>query len=339
MLVRRNKEMKRKVLYWTVVAVICLSWLVPSALAATAGKIVLDPLEGQQSPGDTFDVKVVVQSVLYPGGLFGGQFKVSFDNEVLELVDTGVGAGSSMGSDLVEVPVDVAAANASGLSSLYGVSRKDSAPELTGNVELAVLHLKWKEDAQPIQGEFYCLELTDVALGDRDAKSISFNTEPIKFKCTPPSQGALVKGFAYVWAQDHSGSTVTVDTKSGTTDSSGYYEVLAVPMGDYTATADAEGYLSAFCSEAKIHWATTVLREVKMVPGDVDGNEVIDIVDAAAIGLVFGQSTEDKSVDLNRDGVVDIYDLILLARHFGMEGPTDWVCDGIDPASLGTPVP
>jgi hypothetical protein len=332
--------MKRKVLYWAVVVAICLAWLVPSALAATAGKIVLDPSEGEQSPGDTFDVKVVVQTVQYPGGLFGGQFKVAFDSEVLELVDVGVEPGSSMGSDVIEVPVDAAAANASGLSSLYGVSLKDMTPELTGDVELAVLHLKWKEDAPEIQEEYYCLELLDVALGDRNANPVPFNeAEPVKFMCTPPPQGALVKGFAYVWAEDHSDSTVSVDIFSGTTDSTGYYEILDVPLGDHPATADAEGYLSAFCSEAKIYWETTVLREVELVPGDVDANEVVDIVDAAAIGLVFGESTEDKSVDLNRDGVVDIYDLILLARHFGMEGPTEWVCDGIDPALLETPMP
>jgi hypothetical protein len=325
--------MSRKFLYWAVLVAICLAWVVPSAFAATAGKIVLDPEEAKQDYGQSFDVVVKVKNVQYPGGLFGGQFKVQFDNSVLELV--GVQAGNSMGEDLVEVAVDAEAANASGLSSLYGVSRKDMASELAGDVELAVLSLKWKEDAQPIEEEYACLELLDAKLGDRDANVIPFEESEMKLICQPPDMGSKVKGYLYVWADDHSDSWVLVDEFIGTTDAAGYYEMEGVPQAVQPATADADGYLSAFCPEAQILWSTTVLKEVTLVPGDVNADELVDIVDAAAIGLVFGDTTSDKSVDLNRDGVIDIYDLILLARHFGMAGPTVWNCDGIDPASLG----
>jgi hypothetical protein len=325
--------MKRKILYWAVLAAICLAWVVPSALAATAGKVVLDPNQGKPTPGTAFDVKVVVKSVQSPGGLYGGQFKVSFDKTLLELV--GVDPGGSMGTAVVQVPVDVAAANANGLSSLYGVALKDAVPELSKDVELAVLHLKWKQDIPTTTKAHVCLELLNVALGDRDAKPIPFDqSEPIQFQCASAGN-AKVKGYAYLWAKDHSGSTVTVgDTANGTTDVTGYYEVKDVAMGEQSVKADADGYLSAFCANAQINWTTTVLKEVTLIPGDVNGDDVIDIVDATAIGLAFGQTTTDKTVDLNRDGTVDVYDLILLSRNFGTEGPSDWACVGIDPESL-----
>jgi hypothetical protein len=50
---------------------------------------------------------------------------------------------------------------------------------------------------------------------------------------------------------------------------------------------------------------------------DVDRNGVVDIVDLVRVALRFGDAGEGIDVDLNRDGVVDIVDIVLVALHFG----------------------
>jgi len=59
------------------------------------------------------------------------------------------------------------------------------------------------------------------------------------------------------------------------------------------------------------------------IPGDINGDGVVDIYDALlgalAYGSVPGDPNWNPAADLNGDGHVDIYDVIIIANHFGQK--------------------
>ena len=58
--------------------------------------------------------------------------------------------------------------------------------------------------------------------------------------------------------------------------------------------------------------------------GDVDGSNIVDASDVQILKNSFNQSSSDPvfndTVDLNRDGIVDVQDFSLLSRNFGLRG-------------------
>jgi hypothetical protein len=67
------------------------------------------------------------------------------------------------------------------------------------------------------------------------------------------------------------------------------------------------------------------LNVVKVaIPGDINGDGIVDIYDAIQLAGAFGSEPGDPdwnpNADINGDEIVDIYDAIILAIHFGEEG-------------------
>ena len=58
--------------------------------------------------------------------------------------------------------------------------------------------------------------------------------------------------------------------------------------------------------------------------GDVDGSNIVDASDVLILRNSFGQASSDPvfddTVDLNRDGIVDVQDFSILSRNFGLRG-------------------
>ena len=79
--------------------------------------------------------------------------------------------------------------------------------------------------------------------------------------------------------------------------------------------------------------SASTVRISKLVPGsvninvisiqamaDVDGNGMVDGQDLLAVaGAIGTQPGDNPPADINRDGVVDVFDLALVARYFGQE--------------------
>lgn len=56
----------------------------------------------------------------------------------------------------------------------------------------------------------------------------------------------------------------------------------------------------------------------RMNPWDVNGDNVVDILDLVFVGRQFSATPpDDAAVDVNNDGIVDILDLSLICQHFG----------------------
>jgi len=56
----------------------------------------------------------------------------------------------------------------------------------------------------------------------------------------------------------------------------------------------------------------------RMKPWDVNGDNIVDILDLVFVGQQFGKTPPDDAVaDVNNDGIVDILDLSFICQHFG----------------------
>ena len=60
------------------------------------------------------------------------------------------------------------------------------------------------------------------------------------------------------------------------------------------------------------------------VPGDLDGNGEVDATDLAIITFYYNEGVSgypNSYYDLNSDGIIDIYDIVIVAKNYGKIDP------------------
>jgi hypothetical protein len=102
----------------------------------------------------------------------------------------------------------------------------------------------------------------------------------------------------------------------------GTFSFTAAP-GTYTVVATASGYLSAQGSAVVSAGGTTAKPPVSLIPGDIDGNSVIDQFDAMTIGMSYNTAVP-AAADLNNDGIINVLDLEILAANYRRSGALAW---------------
>jgi Carboxypeptidase regulatory-like domain/Dockerin type I domain len=148
---------------------------------------------------------------------------------------------------------------------------------------------------------------------------------------TPVPDSSSVRGvLTYQSRTDHSGIKVELYTTSGqflsetATASNGSFAFSAVPAGDYVVQATAAGHLAlqhaALVTNDRLGFD---IGSHTLKAGDTDGNQAIDLADAAFIGGNFNVPAPPapNTADLNRDGFINIRDLALVGGNFGLTGP------------------
>jgi murein DD-endopeptidase MepM/ murein hydrolase activator NlpD len=98
---------------------------------------------------------------------------------------------------------------------------------------------------------------------------------------------------------------------------------LLAPVGTYTVRATASGFLSAQGSVTLTGGGTSTMPTVTLLAGDIDGNNVIDQLDALTIGMNYN-TPSPAAADLNNDGIINVLDLELLASNYRKTGPLAW---------------
>jgi hypothetical protein len=91
------------------------------------------------------------------------------------------------------------------------------------------------------------------------------------------------------------------------------------PYGRYTLRAEAPPLL--FETDTADNTLTDGMAKVK-IPGDINSDDAVNILDALLAGNAFGSFPEhpywNPDCDLNNDNVINILDLIILGGHFGI---------------------
>lgn len=265
---------------------------------------------------ETFTVDVVATNIPEPG-IFGYQFVFNWESTVFSVVEVTTNEDFPVVAreDLGESTYEIVA------------SRQGDVEDLTGPITLLSVEVQADVVTDPDAATF---SVTDAKIGRKGGinvpivEVIDLDVVVTGFQGMGDIIGNVkVEGRA---ADNQAGHTVTLDELSTTTDSQGNFLFETVASGAYTAVADRAGFLEAVCEDVS-HTATvlTTLLDVTLLAGDIDGDTLIDITDATAIGIVFG--TPDDVADLNADGVVDVLDLILMAVNYGQTSEGNpWIC-------------
>jgi hypothetical protein len=97
---------------------------------------------------------------------------------------------------------------------------------------------------------------------------------------------------------------------------------LNAPAGTYTVRATASGFLSAQGSVTLTAGSTSSMPSISLSAGDINGDNVIDPLDALTIGMSYN-TVSPAAADLNNDGIINVLDLELLAQT-SKSGPVTW---------------
>ncbi|MFN8485320.1 MAG: C25 family cysteine peptidase [Anaerolineae bacterium] len=123
----------------------------------------------------------------------------------------------------------------------------------------------------------------------------------------------------------NAGAVVQAGGASVVTGPNGAFD-LAVPPGSYTVTASAPHYLS---SQATVILAANQpsanLGSVMQRAGDIDNNGAIDLFDLVIVAGNYGLNPPyNTAADINKDGAVDLFDLVIVGGNYGMQNYQPW---------------
>ena len=266
--------------------------------------------------GDTFTVDVVAENIPDPG-IFGYQFVLNWDSAVFSV------ASATTNSDFSILAVNNQGENTYEIAA----SREGDVPDLTGPLTLLSLELEANTVTDP---DSSTLSLTGVKLGRRGGIDVPVDQVIDLAVVVLDVTGDDIVGNVKVEgraADNQAGHSITGDSLSTTTDANGDFIFASVEFGTYTFTADSAGFLAATCADVAHDSGLTILADVVLLAGDINGDGEIDVTDAVAIGSAFGSTTPGEVADLNVDGIVDILDLILMSVNYGQTSAANpWVC-------------
>lgn len=94
---------------------------------------------------------------------------------------------------------------------------------------------------------------------------------------------------------------------------------VELPAGQLPACllAVQPGYLAG-----RREWPAGRLGVVTLPGGDINADNVVDILDLAAVAATYGSAS--PATDLNGSGQVDLLDLVILAGNYKQTGPVPW---------------
>lgn len=318
------------ILAFLVIVLGSIDWLQPApitqarslAQAETSSGLTLEVIgPAAVTLGDTFEVRVVANNPL-PLGIFGYQFWLNWNSAVLAPVE----AAPTLSSDF---PL-IAQAEVTEGQLKIAASREGDVPGLTGSLTLLI----WTFQAKAPTGlDAAHFDLTVVTLGQKDGTELPVDgLTNLAVTIAEPAQerGSLLGN---VQAEGHppgnqAGYSILFNELglATTTSATGDFSLADLEFGTYSLTASQPGFLSATCTGVMHNNEPTVLAGVTLLAGDLDGDGLISVADATAIGLALGGGP-GAVADLSVDGEVNVLDLILLAANFGQSAlDNPWVC-------------
>jgi hypothetical protein len=252
--------------------------------------------------------------------LTGVELEVTYDPDVIQVIDAEPG---QRGVQVRRDPVfDTASIVQNAVDTRNG--RIFFAADLLGGQTIAgdqnLIAIDWR----PQQVGTSPVVLARVVLRDAAGQPLEFDSQDGSVEVMFVSSCAF--GVAALQQRtDHGGIVVT--NNAG-------YQTVTLPDGSFGIPANETidfafpSYLSARADlrprlaseQAKAGEITAVdLGTVTLLAGDVNGDDVVNILDVAHVANNF--LTKDPAADLNADGLVNIFDLVVVASNYRLQGP------------------
>ncbi len=167
---------------------------------------------------------------------------------------------------------------------------------------------------------------TSAAINVTITNTPSTDTIPPITSITAPDSGATVTGTVNISANASDNVAVTklelyIDDSLSATDIAAPYvyswNTTSLTNGSHSLTTKAYDAVGHVTSSAAV--AVTVSNVPTGInPGDIDGNGTVDVFDLRVIGKNWGLSGRTRAQgDLNGDGTVNIFDLRLVGKNWG----------------------
>ena len=192
-----------------------------------------------------------------------------------------------------------------------------------------------------IRGEKEELQLTLVEAGtyflqvkDYYCQMGSFSTKPYTLLISYPAFSTSLKGEIHLEGRLTPGFPVAVKLLepvaestcyTAISDPNGSFQMAGIKPGTYVLVFTFHGFLEARREIEVFPAQETLVDNLMLYAGDLDGDRMVNLTDLTLVARVCGSRTdelgdEDRVADLNADGKVNLYDFVLLTRNYGKEG-------------------
>ncbi len=140
----------------------------------------------------------------------------------------------------------------------------------------------------------------------------------------PAAMGSVTGTITLQGRMNHEDVSVTIgELPPVMTDSDGAFAVLnSVPEGQHHVRAEKPGYLSAEGKVTIVGSQGEALPAISLPAGDLNQDGAVNLFDLVLISNLFGnQDLESLRSDLNADGAVNLFDLVLVGNNLDQSGP------------------
>jgi hypothetical protein len=275
----------------------------------------IEPPSDEVAVGSTTTVDIMVADAT---NLYGIELELTYDPLYVDVVGAQLIPGSCPIPDFVVLNDAIAG------TIRYAATSLAPSPPCDSGVVASIVFQGLTEGISPVTFTSWLLADTDgIPIG---VESVT-NGEVIVISI------GTIDGYVELQGRtDHSGAEVC-GTGGGppictTTDSSGYY-LLELPQDTYDVTVEMDRYLDGLKTGVFVPAGGGVtLPSVKLLGGDANEDEIVNILDLSLIGGKFGLSEGDPGwdarADINDDLTVNILDIVLAATNFLQTSPVPW---------------
>lgn len=301
-----------------VLLLLSMTWLVTCIQAQTGPEIEVRVPEPRYVLED--DGAITATLVVTCENIYGYQLVVTFDPQLLQA--DGAGFDDSFIKPDYTPPLWSATINNEAGTVRFAASQIRPALPVTGTGVIG--WVRFVGQSAPMLPATATVGIHQPLLATRDGDPIVPTVISGTIRILPK---AVITGQVQLQGRTDWSGAVAMAVQAGvtcTTDVSGWY-TLTMAADIYTVTIEMSRYLDAERVVTATR-GTNALSRVKLLAGDVNDDDVVDIVDLGIIGgkYMFFVDPLTERADVNADGIVDIIDIGLAGGNYMAESPVPW---------------
>lgn len=273
-------------------------------------------------PGEILEDNGAITStlVLTCENVYGYQFVVTFDPQLLQA--DGAGFDDSFISPDYTPPLWSATIDNEAGTVRFAASQVRPALPVTGTGVIG--WVRFVGQSAPTLPATATVGIHEPLLATRDGEPMTPTVMSGTIHILPK---AVITGQVELQGRTDWGGAVAMAVQAAvtcTTDTTGWY-TLTVAAGTYSVTIEMARYLDAEREVIAARGANP-LPKVKLLGGDANDDDEVDILDASIIGGKYGLVVDPltERADINADGIVDISDCAITGGNYTRTSPVPW---------------